>query len=221
MDKKPLTIAIDGPAAAGKGTLARSLADRLDFAYLDTGALYRAVGVGVLEAGGDPANEAQAIAAAQKLRDSIGPNTLENPALRTHEAGAAASKASQYQSVRDILRDLQTGFAAYPPEGKAGAVLDGRDIGTVIAPDAPVKFFITASIEARAQRRFKELQNKGEAATYEAVLKEMRARDARDSERSAAPLRPADDACILDTSDLDAGAVLDKALAYVKSKTSS
>ena len=217
----PLIIAIDGPAAAGKGTLARSLADRLDLGYLDTGALYRAVGVLVLETGEDPANEAKAIQAAKTLKQTINENTLNNPALRTHEAGAAASKVAQYQSVRQILRDLQTGFAANPPGGKAGAVLDGRDIGTVICPDAPVKLFITASLEARAQRRHKELQNKDKAATYEAVLEEMRARDARDQDRQTDPLKPADDALILDTSELSADEVLQQALAYIKTKTSS
>ncbi len=220
MADKPLIIAIDGPAAAGKGTLARALADRLDFAHLDTGSLYRAVGVGVLEAGGDPANEEDAVKAAKTLKANITEKILQNPALRTHEAGSAASKVAQYDSVRAVLRELQTGFAQNPPNGKAGAVLDGRDIGTVICPDAPVKLFITASIEARADRRFKELQNKGEAATYGAVLEEMRARDARDSDRSVSPLRPADDAFILDTSDLDAEAAFEQALAYIESKIS-
>ncbi len=220
MTDAPLIIAIDGPAAAGKGTLARELADRLDLAFLDTGALYRAVGVLVLDAGQDPADEQAAIKAAETLKSKISPETLKNPALRDHKTGAAASKVAQYDSVRRILRDLQTDFAINPPDGKGGAVLDGRDIGTVICPNAPVKFYVTASIEARADRRFKELQNKGGAATYEAVLEEMRIRDARDSERSVSPLRPADDAYVIDTSDLSADQVLNMALAKIKARTS-
>ncbi len=208
-------IAIDGPSASGKGTLSRGLAEKLNFAHLDTGALYRAVGYEVLQAGGNPEEEGDAMAACAALRVKISdPVTLNNPELRNEHTGAAASKVAAIQSVRDFLLQLQRDFAANPAEGAVGAVLDGRDIGTVVCPDAPLKLYITASAEVRAKRRMKELQSKGLDVTYSAVLEDMRARDARDSAREAAPMKAAEDAVTIDSSDLSAEDMLELALGY-------
>ncbi len=209
-----MIVAVDGPSASGKGTLARRLAAALDFAFLDTGLLYRAVGAAVLAAGGDPADPAAALAAARDLDLSA----LDPTALRREAAGEAASVVAVIPEVRAALRDLQRRFAAAPPGRKAGAVLDGRDIGTVVFPQAEVKIFLTASAEARARRRHKELLERGEASIYARVLAEMRERDRRDSERAAAPLKPAADAEILDTTDLDAEEAFRTALAIVENK---
>ncbi len=208
-------IAIDGPAASGKGTLSRALASALHFVHMDTGALYRAVGYEVLQANGEPQDEANALAACAVLREKISdPDTLNNPDLRTEIIGAAASQVAAIQPVRDFLLDLQRDFAHSPAQGYKGAVLDGRDIGTVICPDAPLKLFITANDDVRAKRRMKELQSKGLDVTYKAVLEDMRARDARDSARKAAPLQAADDAVIIDSSEKTADDVLEIALKY-------
>lgn len=209
-------IAIDGPAAAGKGTLSRRLATALGFAHLDTGALYRAVGVSVLRAGGDPADPAAAATAARALSPDDG--VLNDPALRSDDAAQAASKVAAIPDVRSALLDFQRRFASHPPGGAAGAVLDGRDVGTVVCPDAPAKLFVTASVEARAARRLKELQERGLPADADAVLADMKARDERDSSRSAAPLKAADDAVLLDTTDLDADAAYAAALDAVRGK---
>jgi cytidylate kinase len=208
-------IAIDGPAASGKGTLARRLADHLGLAYLDTGLLYRAVGMAVVDAGGDPSDADAAAAAARRLD----PEALRNPALRLDEAGQAASKVAAIPAVRAALLDFQRDFARHPPGGARGAVLDGRDIGTVVWPDADHKLFVTASLEKRAERRLKELLARGVATIQEAVLQEMRERDARDSGRSVAPLVPAPDALILDTTELDADQAFAAALGYITSRT--
>ncbi len=213
-------IAIDGPAASGKGTLARSLAKELNFAYLDTGALYRMVGYTVLERGGDPADTQEAIEAAEFLRDYFSPDLLDNPDLRNDESGSAASKVAVVPQVRKALLDLQRNFAKSPPKPYSGAILDGRDIGTVICPDAPVKLFITASDEIRAQRRLKELHSRGIEATYDTVLKDMRERDARDASRDAAPMKPADDAVTIDSSDLTADQMFENALKIIKERIS-
>jgi cytidylate kinase len=208
-------IALDGPAASGKGTLARRLAAHFGFDHLDTGALYRAVGVLVLQSGGDPADPAAAEACARALRPD---NTiLHDPALRGDDAAAAASLVATQPAVRAALLEFQHHFAAHPPGG-AGAVLDGRDIGTVVCPEADAKLFVTASVEVRAERRVKELQERGLAATVGAVLEDMKARDARDSRRAVAPLRPAVDAFVLDTSTLDAEQAFDAALAFIRTK---
>ena len=191
-------VAVDGPAASGKGTLARRLARQFDFAYLDTGKLYRAVGMKVVRSGGDPEDEDAAEAAARALDIS----ELDDPALGGDDAASAASKVAAIPGVRAALLEFQRTLAAVPPDGKPGAVLDGRDIGTVIAPDATVKLFATASVEVRADRRHKELINRGEASIYAHVLEELKARDARDMNRAAAPLVAASDAVVLDTSDL-------------------
>lgn len=212
---KPFVIALDGPAAAGKGTLAKRLAAHYGFAHLDTGALYRAVGLAVLNAGGDPTDPEAATEAAR----SLDPATLGDPALRSAAAGDASSKVAAIPGVRQALFDFQRRFAAHPPVG-SGSVLDGRDIGTVICPEAPVKIFVTASPEARANRRLRELQARGEKAIYARVLEDIRARDARDAARADAPMKPAQDAVHLDTSDLDIDQVFELAKAIVESKRS-
>lgn len=206
-------IAIDGPAAAGKGTLARRLAAELGFDYLDTGLIYRAVGMKLAREGRDPADTALAEAAALALD----PADLAAGDLRIDAAAQAASKVAAIPGVRAALLDFQRRFASHPPGGK-GAVLDGRDIGTVVCPQAGVKLFVTASVEKRAERRLKELQDKGLEVIYATVLADMRERDERDSSRSVAPLVPAGDAVLLDTSDLDADQAFAAALGIVKSK---
>jgi CMP/dCMP kinase len=202
--KTPLFIAIDGPSAAGKGTLARRLAAHFGLPHLDTGALYRVVGLKSLRSGRPPAE----IAAALDATD------LADPELRTDAAGQQASKVAALQDVRDNLLNFQKKFAR---QG-SGAVLDGRDIGTVICPDAPVKLFVTASSDARAERRYRELRERGVDTIKPRVLAEMAERDRRDSERAAAPLRAAPDAFLLDTSDMDADAAFAAALAFIERK---
>lgn len=216
-------IAIDGHAASGKGTLARKLASRLGYAFMDTGALYRLVALWVIEAGKDDTDPAFALEAARQVRKLYQPADSDNPGIRTDAVSQMTSKISALPAVRAELLAMQRDFASNPPalaDGAPakGAILDGRDIGTVICPDAPVKFYVTASAEVRAQRRHKELQGRGTPSSYEAVLAEMRERDARDAGRSTAPLKPADDAFILDTSDMDADQVLDAALVHIGQK---
>lgn len=209
-----MIIAIDGPAAAGKGTLARRLAAHFDYAFLDTGRLYRAVGYLVLDAGDDPANEADAVAAARALD----PAALEGVDLHTETVADAASKVAAIPAVRQVLLDFQRDFAANPPGGKAGAVLDGRDIGSVVCPDADVKLFVTARPEIRAERRHKELQEKGLESTYPAVLAEIEARDERDRTRDVSPLL-AGDSREIDTSDKTPDAVFEEVRALVADRT--
>ena len=192
--KRVLVIAVDGPAASGKGTIARALARHFGLPHMDTGLLYRAVALNLWRWGGDPADEFEALRAC----DDLGFDS-DDPELRTEPVSAIASRISAYPSVRAALLTRQQDFARQD----GGAVLDGRDIGTVIAPEADVKLFVTASAEVRAQRRLKELQGRGMHAHYEDVLADIRARDERDSSREVAPLMPADDAILLDTSDLD------------------
>lgn len=200
-------VAIDGPAAAGKGTLARRLAAALGLPYLDTGLLYRAVGRLVLDANGDPKDPVVAEAAARRLD----PSDLARDDLRGPAADDAASAVGAIPGVRAALLDFQRGFAT-----KGGAVLDGRDIGTVIFPDAPAKLFVTASPSERARRRWLELRAKGSEANLATVERDMRDRDERDSARAAAPLRPAEDAVTIDTTDMDAEAAFQAALAAVR-----
>lgn len=203
----PTIIAIDGPAAAGKGTLARRLAATLGLPYLDTGLLYRAVGRRVLDRGGDPSDPT----AAERAARALIPADLERGDLRGPEADLASAKVAAIPTVRAILLGFQRSFAA-----AHGAVLDGRDIGTVIFPDATVKLFVTASLDARARRRWLELRGRGVAIELSQVLAEMRDRDALDAARKAAPTRPASDAVILDTTELDAGQVFAAAMAVIR-----
>ena len=208
-----MIITIDGPAAAGKGTLARQLAEHLNLAYLDTGLIYRAVGKKVIGAGGMPEDAETSEAAAQNLCS----DDLAEDGLRTDEVATAASKVSAVPGVRAALLDFQRDFAVRPPGGKMGAVLDGRDIGTVVCPAADHKLFVTASIDVRAQRRVKELQDRGLEAIYARVFEDMEERDARDQQRASSPLEPAVDAHTLDTTDLTVEQVFRAALKFIRS----
>ncbi|MGI9377943.1 MAG: (d)CMP kinase [Tsuneonella suprasediminis] len=195
-----MIIAIDGPTASGKGTLAKALAAHYDLPHLDTGLLYRAVGRQVFLDGGDPDDPVDALAAT-----TFADELLSDPHLRTEECGGLASRVSIHPTVRQALFERQRAFAEQP----GGAVLDGRDIGTVIAPDADVKLFITATVDARAMRRWKEMQTRGNRITLDEIAEELRRRDERDSGRKDAPLRVADGAYLIDTSEL----TVDQALA--------
>ena len=201
-----MIIAVDGPAAAGKGTIARALARYFGYHFLDTGALYRMVGLAAIRAGGEPITTEAAIAAAL----SLDPSRFIDADLRTEKVGAAASIVAVIPEVRAALLDLQRAFARKPP----GAVLDGRDIGTVVCPDAHAKLFITASPEVRARRRQVELG----ATDYDAVLADIRARDERDSKRATAPLVAAKDAVVLDTSEMDIVAAVAAAIAAIEAR---
>ena len=209
-----MVIAIDGPAAAGKGTLARKLAEHFGLAYLDTGSLYRAVALKMLRAGGDPADPAAAARAAR----AVEPGDLDAPGLRDEATAKVASEIAAIAGVRAALVEYQRRFATDPPGRAKGAVIDGRDIGTVICPDASHKLFVTAGLEARAQRRLEELREKGIEATRDEVEREMRERDARDEERSLSPLAPAPDAYLLDTTNLDIDSAFVAAKSYIRSR---
>ncbi len=189
------TVAIDGPAAAGKGTIGRALARELGFAHLDTGLLYRAVGTRALHDGNGVIDPVWAAEIARQLD----PADLESPDLRSGRAGLAASKVAALPDVRTALLDFQKRFA----RRDGGAVLDGRDIGTVVCPDADVKLYVTASAEVRAQRRLAEIEANGGTADFAGILADIERRDERDTGRADSPLRPADDAHLLDTSEMD------------------
>lgn len=207
-----LLIAIDGPAASGKGTLARKLADILNLKYLDTGSLYRATGLSVLRAQADPTDEVAAVKAAETL--DLSQFTPED--LRTEEAGVAASHVAFLPSVRAVLLDFQRTVARQPGPEFQGAILDGRDIGTVVCPDAPVKIFVTADLEMRIKRRLQELKDRGETVIEARVRADMTARDQRDRDRTVAPLKPAEDAWLLDTTDMNADEALAAALDHIR-----
>lgn len=200
-------ITIDGPAASGKGTVARRVAQALKFAYVDTGAIYRLVAKTCLDNKIGFDSEEAVVAAAQKMALRLNVADFDNPTIRSDDVGNGASKIAAMPSVRAALLQIQRNLAHSPPKltngmVALGAVMDGRDIGTVVCPDADFKFFITASPQIRAERRTKELQSKGISCTYETVLQDMQERDARDSDRDIAPLKPADDAQVIDTSSL-------------------
>ena len=217
-----VVIAVDGPAASGKGTLARRLAAELGYAYLDTGLLYRAVGLILIRQGLDPADENAAIEATTVFDAAMA--DLKDPALRDEETGKAAGIVAAFPAVRAALVDVQRQFAANPPGGAEGgargdargAVLDGRDIGTVICPDADYKFFIEADIEERARRRVKELQDRGDTVIPARVLQEMKERDERDRTRAVAPLAPAADASVVNTTNLNADAAFALAMSFIR-----
>lgn len=203
-----MIIAVDGPTASGKGTIAARLAAHYGLKRLDTGSLYRAVGLAVLDAGGDPADEAAAVAAAKALDLS----KIDEYRIRSSEVGLAASKVAPIPAVRAVLREAQRRFAADPQ----GAVLDGRDIGTVICPDADVKLYVTASLDVRTERRLKELRARGETISFEALKAQIAERDERDMNRAESPLRRADDAVELDTTTLDVNEAAAAAVAIVE-----
>ena len=207
-----MIIAIDGSAASGKGTLAKRVAAEFGYDYLDTGALYRAVALSLLKAGVNSSNmdEKQAVNAASTLDLSL----TQTTEIRTDEVAALASVVAAIGAVRAELLALQRSFAVTPPSGK-GAVLDGRDIGTIVLPDADIKFFIDADLDIRAERRTKELLQAGQSVMFRDVLADMKARDDRDRTRSVAPLKAADDAITIDTSKTDAAAVLALVLSHV------
>ncbi|MEQ1754707.1 MAG: (d)CMP kinase [Micropepsaceae bacterium] len=214
--KKLPVIAIDGPAASGKGTIARRVSATLEFAHLDTGMLYRAVGLAVLKRNEEPSDPVAATRAANSLDLSL----LQDPAIRSDTAGSAASKVAVVPAVRHALLTFQRNFADSPPGGH-GAVLDGRDIGTVICPDATVKLYVTASPEVRARRRYLELFSQGSTRSEAEVLADIQARDSRDMGRSVAPLSQAADAHLLDTSVLDIEAAVARALEIVRAALST
>lgn len=203
-----MIIAVDGPVAAGKGTLARRIAEKYGFKYLDTGALYRAVGLSLLQKGQDPEEAGLAVIAAKNVAEI----SLADPELRLEHVGNAASIVAANQGVRAALLEYQRDVAKHSP----GAVLDGRDIGTVVCPDATVKLFVTASAEIRAQRRFDELLAKGESVSLAQVLSDLQERDARDQGRASAPLAKAEDAHLLDTTKLDIETALDAAYQIIE-----
>ena len=200
-------IAIDGTFASGKGTLAKKLADHFGFAYLDTGKLYRAVAAKIIDDDGDLDDPISAA----KYAKSITPHDLENPVLKSGKVGAAASKVSVHKPVRAALFDFQRNFAKNPGNAFKGAVLDGRDIGTVICPDADVKIYVDAQAEMRAERRHKELLSYGEDINLDTVLAQLNERDHRDMNRAAAPLKPAANAHLLDTTNLGIDAAFEAA----------
>jgi len=206
---RSLIIAVDGPAASGKGTIAARLAELYGLPHLDTGLLYRAVGVGVLDAGGSLDDAAAAEAAARALDAS---HLSDAGRLTSRGAGEAASRVAGYPGVRAALLEFQKAFAARP----GGAVLDGRDIGTVIAPEAPAKLYVTATPEVRAMRRWKQLTGRGDAIAFEDMLADIVKRDERDAGRGAAPMVQAADAVLLDTTDMDIEAAFDAARRIVE-----
>jgi cytidylate kinase len=204
-----MIIAVDGPTASGKGTISRALAAHYDLPWLDTGLLYRAVGRQVELNGGNADDPADALAACV-FPDSL----LDDPVLRDEATGGLASRVSIHPQVRAALNQRQVDFANQP----GGAVLDGRDIGTVIAPNADAKLFVTASAEVRATRRYDEMRGRGIAANYESILADIKARDKRDSERTDAPLKAAEDAVLLDNGNLTIGAAVQAAIAAVEAR---
>jgi cytidylate kinase len=206
-----LIVAVDGPTASGKGTLARRIAVELDLAHLDTGTLYRAVAAKLLAADGNPDDGPTA----RRIAETLTLEDLGRQDLRQERVSQAASRVARHGPVREALLELQRNFARRPPAGKAGAVLDGRDIGTVVCPEADVKIFVTAGAEARAMRRHRELLERGEGSIYARVLQDLEERDARDSGRAAAPLKAAPDAVVIDTTDMDIDTAFEAAMAAI------
>lgn len=217
LERAPIVIAVDGPAASGKGTLARRLASAYRFAHLDTGRLYRATAWLVLHDGLDPHDRRQAAGAAARAASV----DLTLPALGEERVAAVASKVAALREVRAALLQAQQDFCESPPDGAFGAVLDGRDIGTVIRPQAEVKLFIDASVTIRAERRFAELRARDFPVTFADIERDLRDRDARDAARAVAPLKAATDAFVIDTDELDADAVFAETLSFVSSRIGS
>ena len=207
-----MIITIDGPSASGKGTLAKRLAAQLDYAHLDTGTLYRAVALSLIMQKLEPDD----VTAAANVAAGLDFESLGNPDLRDEKIGEMASFVAAIPEVRAELLAFQRNFAKNPPGGKPGVVIDGRDIGTVVCPDADIKFFVTASPEVRAERRVLELESRGKLANPAEILKAVQDRDARDETRKISPLKPAEDAHLLDTSNLDIDGAFEKALLILK-----
>jgi cytidylate kinase len=214
MTRRAVVITIDGPVAAGKGTLARRIARDRGYAYLDTGSLYRATALRLIRGGANQDDPAAASAAAA----AIEPSDLDDPALRDEAVGNLASKVAAMPEVRHTLLEFQRNFASHPPDGAAGAVLDGRDTGTVVCPGADAKLFVTASMDERARRRYLELRSKGADVDEATVRADLEARDARDSARTVAPLTAAPDAYLLDTSNLAIDSAFQAAKSFVDEK---
>ncbi|HWA68708.1 MAG TPA: (d)CMP kinase [Rhizomicrobium sp.] len=212
-----IVIAVDGTAASGKGTLAKKLAAHFGFAHLDSGALYRLAALSVLETGGDPASEADALKGAQTMDF----NRAGDPKIRTDIVGKAASQVAAIRAVREALLDFQRNFLAHPPGGSPGAVMDGRDIGTVICPTAAAKLYIDAGLEVRARRRWAELKAMGIRRAEQDVVQELASRDQADKNRPVSPLKQAPDADLLDTTDLGIDAAFAAALALVSPRIES
>jgi cytidylate kinase len=221
MPSSSFVITIDGPAASGKGTLAKRLAATLGFYCLDSGAIYRLLGLRLLQNGINPDEERAVVQEAQKFIREFDIAQVHTPDIRTSAVADATSRSSIFIGVRDALRDVQRNVAKAPPAPFKGVVLEGRDMGTVICPEADLKVFLTASSAARAQRRTKELLSRGETVTYDAVLQDLEERDLRDSTRLVAPLKPAEDAAIVDTSGMDADAALAYVLSLVRERLSN
>ncbi len=217
-DKAKIVIAVDGPAASGKGTLAKKLAERLGYAYLDTGSLYRAVALATIETGGDPTNFDDVEPALAIVKRNLTPELLANPALRTPEVSEASSKVAALPEVRLEILEFQREFTRNPPDGKGGAVLDGRDIGTVVCPDAQIKFFVTADVKERAKRRFDELKPAHPDLSLEKVLEDLKERDHRDQSRKISPTIAADDAYVIDTTTLNAQQTVEEAIGVIRSR---
>jgi cytidylate kinase len=216
--RKTVIIAVDGPAASGKGTLAKALAAKLGYAHLDTGAVYRTIALAALNAGVDPSDINAVRPVLDKIKDNITLEMLNDPAIRTGAVADAAAKVAALPEVREAVRHFQVDFANNPPGGLPGAVLDGRDIGTVVCPHADIKLYVTADAEERARRRFLELKAKNPGVTQEQVLKDINDRDHADMSRAHSPLKAAADAHILDTTKLDPAGSLEEAVKIVRSK---
>lgn len=218
-----ITIAVDGPSASGKGTLARRLAEQFHLFYLDTGSVYRAVAKHILNTGGNPDDVEAAVSAATYVQDHLTWDMIDNPELRTDVVADATSRSCRFPPVRDIITETLRLYANHPPinakhKNYQGSVLDGRDIGTVVCPQADVKLYVTANPEIRAERRFKELSVKGIKTTFEAVLQDMMDRDARDSGRVTSPLKPSPDAIIFDTSTMNIETAFEQAVQIIRSR---
>jgi cytidylate kinase len=219
--KRKVIIAVDGPAASGKGTFAKALADSLGYAYLDTGSIYRAIAHEVLARGGDPANAEDVRPVLSTIKYPLPATVLKNPDLRTPLVEEATPQIGAMPEAQAIVRAYQQAFVQNPPGNAGGAVLDGRDVGTSVFPNADVKFYVTATAEERARRRYLQQKDGNPGLTPETVLKEINLRDARDMNRKSSPLRPADDALILDTTNFSPAETLQKGIAAVKAKLAS
>lgn len=220
-----ITIAVDGPAASGKGTLARRLAEQFHLFYLDSGAVYRAVAKRILDLEKNPDNPEDALSAALYVRDHLTSEMIADPTIRSDSVADATSRSSRFPAVREIITGILQFYTNHPPVNQhhkpfQGSILDGRDIGTVVCPNANVKLFITASPQIRAERRFKELSARGIVTTYETVLQDMLDRDARDNGREVSPSKPAPDAVHFDTSHMDSDHVFEKAVELIRQKLS-